>query len=382
MLGIPQDYLLGEVALVPQGFIDQIVSSHAQRRGAGSSLSFEFKKHPHLKSDDVRALILERQTPGRSGEDDDDGETLEWYLVRLERFPKKAETFARPLPNWRSHPPGSGCEPAERSYAESLEYVSLANFARTWKDAHGDRGISLRSGEDVHRLERSNHRQKYDDVLWTALKRVYDDSNDTASHVEPALAVLEDTDAFVVVRLLRNFSVRDAVDFSPSFLSLADTFQKPLFVTYQLLHATRELHSRGMSLGDITLSDVAVEHNYYVTVRPNVVANVAEVEGSDCLDGRESLDIEETSNKPMASSTVPTNSLGPGALSKALDLWRRGRLSNFDYLMFLNYLCGRTCENPASYPVLPWVRDFSSEIGGWRDLSKSKFRINKGDQML
>ena len=383
MLGIAKDYLLGDLALVPQSFIDQVVS--AQRRGTGSSsdstLSFEFKKHSRLRSDEVRALISERQTPGRS-EGEDDEETQEWYLVRLERFPKKAESYALRLPTRRSLPPSAGCDPAERSYAESLEYVALANFARTWKDAHAERGTSLGSGGDGQGLGRSTRRQKYDEVLGAALRRVYVDGNDAASHVEPALAVLEDTAAFVVVHLLRNFSVRDAVNFSPSFMSSADSFQKPLFVTYQLLHAARELHSRGASLGDITLSDVAVDHNYYVTVRPNVGTTVKEIEGENYGGGRD-IDLDDkTTNNPIASSTMPTNTPAPGTLSRALDLWRRGRLSNFDYLMFLNYLSGRSCENPRAYPVLPWVRDFSSEIGGWRDLSKSKFRINKGDQML
>ena len=63
-------------------------------------------------------------------------------------------------------------------------------------------------------------------------------------------------------------------------------------------------------------------------------------------------------------------------------MWITGYLSNFDYLLVLNYLSGRTFDNPNYYPVLPWVRDFSSENGGWRDLSKSKYRLNKGDQQL
>jgi WD repeat-containing protein 81 len=36
-------------------------------------------------------------------------------------------------------------------------------------------------------------------------------------------------------------------------------------------------------------------------------------------------------------------------------MWASGNLSNFDYIMLLNYLCGRTFNNPNHYPVLPWV---------------------------
>ena len=121
------------------------------------------------------------------------------------------------------------------------------------------------------------------------------------------------------MRLLRTHNTKNAVDFSPSFLSSADTFQKPLFVCYQLLHATRELHSRGVCLGDITLCDVAVDQNYYVTVRPNVADNVVEVDDTDA--------------EGSCSETKPPSSSRGGAqeLSATLDLWRRGELSNFDY---------------------------------------------------
>ena len=42
-------------------------------------------------------------------------------------------------------------------------------------------------------------------------------------------------------------------------------------------------------------------------------------------------------------------------LGSVVKMWACGNLSNFDYMMLLNYLCARTFSNPNHYPVLPWV---------------------------
>lgn len=70
--------------------------------------------------------------------------------------------------------------------------------------------------------------------------------------------------------------------------------------------------------------------------------------------------------------------------------WLDGKMSNFDYLMELNRLAGRKADTGGSYhPVLPWVSDFSADArqpgagrSHWRDLAKTKFRMNKGDPQL
>ena len=109
--------------------------------------------------------------------------------------------------------------------------------------------------------------------------------------------------------------------------------------------------------------------------------------------------------------------------------WQRGELSNFDYLMELNLLAGRRLGDLTRYPLLPWVLDMTEPpqaginnskvsasimrsvaeqmptssaslavhadpppgasqavhrhpLAGWRDLSRSKWRLAKGDEQL
>ncbi len=62
--------------------------------------------------------------------------------------------------------------------------------------------------------------------------------------------------------------------------------------------------------------------------------------------------------------------------------WCAGDVGNLEYLMALNAAAGRDMLGSSSHAVLPWVVDFSSPYGGWRDLSRSKFRLAKGDAQL
>ena len=72
--------------------------------------------------------------------------------------------------------------------------------------------------------------------------------------------------------------------------------------------------------------------------------------------------------------------------------WCRREISNFEYLMRLNVLSGRTLNDLTQYPVVPWViADFESESidlndeAVYRDLSKpigalEEERLNKFDE--
>lgn len=63
--------------------------------------------------------------------------------------------------------------------------------------------------------------------------------------------------------------------------------------------------------------------------------------------------------------------------------WQRWELSNFEYLMRLNALAGRTLNDLNAYPVMPWVlQDYTSSTldlsdpASYRDLSKPVGALN------
>lgn len=66
-----------------------------------------------------------------------------------------------------------------------------------------------------------------------------------------------------------------------------------------------------------------------------------------------------------------------GWLQRVMMAWQLGKVSNFDYLLYLNLAAGRSFNDLAQWPVFPWVlRDYSSaeldlgDEGVFRDLSK------------
>lgn len=58
--------------------------------------------------------------------------------------------------------------------------------------------------------------------------------------------------------------------YSPA--ALAAGYSKPLFIVYQLLRLSRDLHDSGLALGEITLSDILLMDNY--TIQVNITSVV------------------------------------------------------------------------------------------------------------
>jgi factor associated with neutral sphingomyelinase activation len=66
-----------------------------------------------------------------------------------------------------------------------------------------------------------------------------------------------------------------------------------------------------------------------------------------------------------------------GWLGRVMVAWQLGKVSNFDYLLYLNLAAGRSFNDLAQWPVFPWVlKDYGSskldlsDAGVFRDLSK------------
>jgi hypothetical protein len=72
--------------------------------------------------------------------------------------------------------------------------------------------------------------------------------------------------------------------------------------------------------------------------------------------------------------------MSPRQLFKHSDMphkWQRREISNFDYLMFLNTIAGRTFNDLNQYPVFPWILSNYTDAqldlnspANFRDLSK------------
>eukprot|EP00980_Cylindrotheca_fusiformis_P005609 scaffold1184_cov132-Cylindrotheca_fusiformis.AAC.30 len=86
---------------------------------------------------------------------------------------------------------------------------------------------------------------------------------------------------------------------------------------------------------------------------------------------------------PMLFSPKSLNPRSIFKKSKLTELWRKRKISNFEYLMALNRMAGRTFNDIAQYPVLPWIlSDYTSEkidlsdSRVYRDLTKPVGALN------
>ncbi|XP_055712487.1 WD repeat-containing protein 81 isoform X2 [Phlebotomus papatasi] len=327
------------------------------------------------------------------------------YVSVLKKYTHKVI----PLPRIR-HDPIDGEMPL--SYSQILHYVSQSNHKNLWRAAYkkyvesqGDKRESTEHPSS-RRNDKSVNLVPYDVVLREAVIRTYgctvvhakldrvSDSEDIPTNpgenldnpdtnLYPVVAAIESNSHFFLVHdLAISNTLQDCITYSPAVLERSHN--KPLFLIYQLCNLMKSMHRRGLLLGDITLGDMYLTENLWLQVMPKIEANILQLE-SDSEPG-EVFDLMPSTSSPGKKRTCfMTPELGAPSYSlrDCCEMWCCGHLSNFDYLTILNNFAGRRIGIPGHHHIMPWVSDFAFRNGNnWRDLSKSKYRLNKGDAQL
>jgi serine/threonine protein kinase len=196
--------------------------------------------------------------------------------------------------------------------------------------------------------------------------------------------IQSDTAWFVVIKRRRD-SIQSLLRFESD---LTSSDEAKLFVIYQLLHVLSFCHTRGIVHGALSPDTCLLSPNLWLTL-VEFHCSVNDTQQQHYAKTCTQRDDRIQSIRPppaLLSTRAAIESIHNTTdyRDALVTQWIHGNISNFDYIMELNRLVGREQgnENPAYHPVLPWVVDFTSPDSGWRDLTKTKFRMRKGDEQL
>lgn len=244
----------------------------------------------------------------------------------------------------------------------------------------------------------------------------------------PVLAVIETMSTFFIIQPYIPCSLRDIVCYSPALFDTSHA--KSLFVLYQILQSMKGFHKKGLRVGELNLQNVRIDDKLWVhctsvklshiaisSTRSNISesetsASVLSIDQNDQSAIKTDLNVSSIKSLSECSATADEGLALVRSISRLSDCdnyledakevmdefqylhiplenlakltedWVHHRINNFKYLMYLNHLAGRRLGDPNHHPVLPWVMDFTSANCSFRNLSMSKFRINKGDSQL
>ena len=252
------------------------------------------------------------------------------------------------------------CKTEEENNKEKFADSALET---TWKDDILNL-VSVISTSDTLVLSVSDEGIYSTDIFKSSL-------NEEETGLVPLHCLIFTEQAAILIQKFQPVSVSQLLKFSPAVL--ADINLKYLYVFYQILKIYEELHSKGTYLGkDIHLSQFKITENLLIQFQPKFTLQKIKKNESSKLNVSsyaENLDLSKRADKLFY-------------LGEATRKWCNGQLTNLDYLLVLNNAAGRRFGQPNNHPVVPWVCDFSTQDGGERDLSRSKFRLNKGDAAL
>ncbi|XP_043859827.1 WD repeat-containing protein 81 [Dromiciops gliroides] len=193
-------------------------------------------------------------------------------------------------------------------------------------------------------------------------------------------ALIESSEMLYVVYPHVQYCLHDVVTFSPAKLS--NSHAKVLFLLFHVLQAMDACHQQGLACGALSLCHVAVDEKLCSQLQLDLSAYEAPKEEQEEKPVKNIVEAEPLRAPEPRKGEGPRDPVCQEELRRLVLDWVHGRVSNFHYLMQLNWLAGRRWGDPNYHPVLPWVVDFTTPNGRFRDLRKSKFRLNKGDKQL
>ena len=316
-------------------------------------LPAQFQAHPALCEAEVAALLADRTeaVPG-------------WRLVRVRSLPRGSAALRYSLPARRSPSRQDCCETLAEALAEicgdrtnSEGENEQTEGSGSWLDCLMEAIARLHGGDTPVIAAGGEDGAEQVDPAWRTQPGI--------SNVVPLLCIVASPHSVLLLSTYQPHSVASLLRFSPAAV---DTQTKNLFILFQIISILDSFHRSGLSLGDeINLDQFKIDPTLHLLFDFPVSAP------------RPIKTAEVKSQFPSKLPLLPSLSI---PLSTATLLWTRRELTNLQYLLYINHLAGRRSGQPNNHPVVPWVCDFSSRDGGARDLTRSKFRLTKGDAAL
>ncbi|XP_076820029.1 WD repeat-containing protein 81-like isoform X2 [Clavelina lepadiformis] len=167
------------------------------------------------------------------------------------------------------------------------------------------------------------------------------------------------------------YTVSDALMYSPYVFN--KTSSCPMFVLFQLLKTYSFFYDTFplLDMTSVSWENMSIDNRLWIKL--DILENLRMFS-----DGLQNYQDEHRKNK----FNFDGCSLGINSIQEILKSWITNRISNYDYVMFLNHIAGKKLNDPHCHPMIPWVSDLSVWNGGWRELDKSKYRLNKGENQL
>ncbi|XP_050295607.1 WD repeat-containing protein 81 isoform X2 [Anthonomus grandis grandis] len=314
---------------------------------------------------------------------------------------KKRECKVVPLPKIR---PKTANDENPLFFPQLMQYISQSNFKNLWKEAYkkyGGGGEGINDSEvtllDYNQALREVILRTYGCPIVNAMDPTGNTEPlkgfDTHPNVIPVYCAIETLNAIFIFHIpYLEHTLADCVTFSPAVLDKC--YSKPLFVIYQLIWLFKSMHDQSLTLGDITLNDIYLNDDLWLYIFPHLYSNLCIQQPQPIYTNRHGVvkdcrrfghTFERSSLKCQfcGIKTYDKVQVQNESLEELCNLWIERKISNYTYISFLNKFSGRKLGDPNCHYVFPWVTDFASKCGkNWRDLKKSKYRLNKGDRQL